>query len=38
MVYRLLGWDVVGEAYHKIQTVSCASTKLHLLMILLHNG
>ena len=35
MVYRLQGWDVVGGAYHKIQNVSCASTKL-LIMELVH--
>ena len=26
----------MGEAYHKIQIVSCASAKLHLIMELLH--
>ena len=36
MIYRLLGWDVVGGAYHKIQIVSCASAKLHLIMELMH--
>ena len=30
MVYRLLGWGVVGEAYHKIQIVSCASANITL--------
>ena len=33
MVYRLLGWDVVGRAYHKIQIVSCA-----IINITLNNG
>ena len=28
MVYRLLGWGVVGRAYHKIQIVSCASANI----------
>ena len=30
MIYRLLGWDVVGGAYHKVQIVSCASAKITL--------
>ena len=30
MVYRLMGWGVVYEAYHKIQFVSCASAKTAL--------
>ena len=30
MVYRLLGWGVVGGAYHKNMIVSCASTKATL--------
>ena len=32
MVNGLLGWGVVGKAYHKIQIVSCASVKLHSIM------
>ena len=32
MIYRLMRWGVVGGAYHKIQIVSCASEKLHLLI------
>ena len=35
MVYRLLGWGVVGEAYHKIQD-TYASTKMMLKMELVH--
>ena len=31
MVYRLLGWGVVGGAYHKIQIVSCATAKLYIM-------
>ena len=30
MVYRLLGWGIVGKAYHKIQIISYASTKITL--------
>ena len=30
MVYRSLGWSVVGRAYHKIQIVSFASTQITL--------
>ena len=30
MVCRLLGWGVVGGAYHKIQIVSFASTQITL--------
>ena len=31
MVYRLLGWGcVVGSAYHKIQIITYASTKITL--------
>ena len=30
MVYGLLGWGVVGRAYHKIQIVSCATAKITL--------
>ena len=36
MMYRLLDLDVVGEAYHKIQIVLCASAKLHLVMELVY--
>ena len=36
MMYRLLDLDVVDEAYHKIQIVSCASAKLHLIMELVY--
>ena len=32
MVYRLLGWGVAGGAYRKIQIVSCASEKIHLII------
>ena len=30
MVYRLLGWGVVGGAYNNTQIVSCASAKITL--------
>ena len=30
MVYRLLGWGVVGGVYHKIQIVSCASAMISI--------
>ena len=30
MVYRLWVWGMVGEDYHKIQIVSCASAKITL--------
>ena len=33
MVYRLLGWGVVGRAYHKVQIALCATAK-----IILNNG
>ena len=36
MIYRLLGWGVVGRAYHKIQIVSCASEELHIIVELVH--
>ena len=36
MVYRLLGWDVEGGAYHKIQIVLFVSAKSHLIMELVH--
>ena len=30
MVYRLVGWGVVAEAYHKIHIVSSGSAKISL--------
>ena len=37
MVYRLLGWGVVGEAYHKIIRLFLVLVQiLHLIMELVH--